>query len=363
MERLLAAQQEEIVRLRAAAAASAPPPLPQSPAAAADEPAPPAEHDAHPAERHAPSRRALLKLGGAAAAAGVAAMAAGASELAHPSAAQAHADTVTFQQTATGTTMSGPNIAIEGDGTSGALGVKGTSDGAQGVWGETDFGFGVYGHGARGTGVYGDSPTTFGVQGYSTSGTGARFFGGYAPLQLVPNTGTGVPSGVRPAGTFWVDSAGVLWYNQGSGFNTTWIRLTGPQSGVPGGAVSYLPVPIRIFDSRNGSPAPLPNPKSPLVGEAAYTIQVTGTAVGGLSVPAGASGVFGNLTVTNTQGPGDLILYPDGAARPNASNINYGPGQTVANAFNVGLSGAGAMDLFTHVSGTEAIIDIAGYVM
>jgi hypothetical protein len=85
--------------------------------------------------------------------------------------------------------------------------------------------------------------------------------------------------------------------------------------------------------------------------------------VGGLSVPAGATGVFGNLTVTNTQGPGDLILWPHGAPQPNASNINYGPGQTVANSFNVGLSGGGAMDLFVHVSGTDVIIDVAGYVL
>ncbi|HEV2235546.1 MAG TPA: hypothetical protein VGR57_02695, partial [Ktedonobacterales bacterium] len=116
-------------------------------------------------------------------------------------------------------------------------------------------------------------------------------------------------------------------------------------------------------DTRSGSPAPLPVSKGALSGNTAHTIQVTGTDVGGIHVPAGATGVFGNLTVTNTSGPGDLILWPDGAPQPNASNINYGPGQTVANSFNVGLSSGGAMDLFVHVSGTDVILDIAGYVL
>ncbi|HEV2237342.1 MAG TPA: hypothetical protein VGR57_11840, partial [Ktedonobacterales bacterium] len=72
---------------------------------------------------------------------------------------------------------------------------------------------------------------------------------------------------------------------------------------------------------------------------------------------------FGNLTVTDTSGPGDLILYPHGAPQPLTSNINYELGHTVANAVNVGLSSGGAMDLFVHVSGTDVIIDIAGYVL
>ncbi|HEV2236829.1 MAG TPA: hypothetical protein VGR57_09250 [Ktedonobacterales bacterium] len=160
-----------------------------------------------------------------------------------------------------------------------------------------------------------------------------------------------------------VDSAGVLWTCINPGIPGTWVRLTGVQSGVPGGALNYLATPIRIYDTRTGSPAPLPASKGALSGNTPYTIQVTGTDIGGIHVPAGATGVFGNLTVTNTSGPGDLILWPHGAPQPTTSNINYGPGQTVANSVNVGLSAGGAMDLFVHVSGTDVLFDIAGYVM
>jgi serine protease len=69
------------------------------------------------------------------------------------------------------------------------------------------------------------------------------------------------------------------------------------------------------------------------------------------------------LTATNTQGGGGLILWPHGAPQPLTSNINYAAWQTVANSFNVGLSGDGKLDLFVHVSGTDVIIDVASYVM
>ncbi len=91
-------------------------------------------------------------------------------------------------------------------------------------------------------------------------------------------------------------------------------------------------------------------------------IQVTGTNVGGFQVPPGATGVIANLTVTDTAGGGDLILYPTGTTPPNTSNINDGPGQTAANFASVGLSAAGQMNLFAHVSATQAIFDVAGCV-
>jgi hypothetical protein len=167
----------------------------------------------------------------------------------------------------------------------------------------------------------------------------------------------------NPSGSFFVDANGVLWYCVASGSPGTWARLTGVQSGTPGGALNYLSAPIRIYDTRGGSPAPLPTVKGALSGQSTTTIQVTGTDVGGIHVPAGATGVFGNLTVTNTLGGGDLILWPHGATQPNTSYINYGPGQTVANSANVGLSAGGAMDLYVHVNGTDVIFDVAGYVI
>ncbi|HEV2238006.1 MAG TPA: hypothetical protein VGR57_15200, partial [Ktedonobacterales bacterium] len=274
----IAAQRAEIARLRAAAAPALPLPLPvaASPARATDEPEPAAPSDARPTGGHHPSRRALLKLGSAAAAAGVAAGVAAA--VASNGSAQAHTDAATITYTA-----SGPgNIAIEGDGTSSAYGIKGTNDGAGiGVWG------------------YATGPFGWGVAGVSTQSYGGYFSGGQAPLALAPGAAVGAPSlGNHGQGEIYVDLIGVLWYCAVSGTPGLWFRLTGVVNGIAGGALNYLPAPIRLFDSRLSATAPLPVSKGALSGNTAYTIQVTGTDVGGIHVPAGAAGVFGNLTVT-----------------------------------------------------------------
>jgi hypothetical protein len=165
---------------------------------------------------------------------------------------------------------------------------------------------------------------------------------------------------MHQAGELYLDSAATLWICAAGGTPGTWHQVT-TGSGGSGGGTTFLPAPIRIFDSRSGQPAPLPTPKHTLAGGSTTTIQVGGTVVGGLSVPSGARVVIGNLTVTNTQGGGALILYPHGATRPLTSNINYAGGTTIANFAMVGLNAGGAMDLFVVGAGTDALFDVAGY--
>ncbi|HEV2239071.1 MAG TPA: hypothetical protein VGR57_20610 [Ktedonobacterales bacterium] len=364
----IANQRAALSAQRALALPAAPPPalfpVPDEPRPdASDDPA--AEATTERAQPRRNSRRALLKLGGAAAAVGVAAVAVGATDLAHPG--TAHATGPTFQQTADNITH---NIAIEGDGTTGAVGVEGTSDVGIGVSGLATGQNGIaasgYASGIQGIGVWGSASSTggIGVYGSSSTGYGGAFSGVLAPLRLQPAVFAGPPSsGNHNPGEMYVDGNGVLWYCAVAGTPGLWFRITGVVNGIPGGALNYLAAPIRIFDSRAGQPAPLPMFKLPLAGGSTTGVKVIGATVGGLSVPVGASGVFGNLTVTNTQGPGDLILYPSGATQPTTSNINYGPGQTVANAVNVGLSLDGKFVIYVHVSTTDVIFDIAGYVL
>jgi hypothetical protein len=345
------------------------------------------------------SRRALLKLGGAAAAG----VAVAATELAHPGAAQAHSAGSPFYNSVTG----GGQSAIFGQGFGGANGTLGFSDSGFGVWGHTsstdpnnpgtagifasgDAGSGAYGRGvlgiaqhgegvwgvsAYGAGTVGEAQATsfspgvlgihdgtgYGVQAYSANGAIDLLVGVNSKQGIIGQVlwgGNWVPGLV--VGTQLRDANADMWIGTWGGSRKVAALAPGNTAG---GALNYLPTPIRIYDTRGGQPAPLPGSKGTLAGNTTTTMQVTGTVVGGLSVPAGATGVFGNLTVTNTQGAGDLVLWPHGAAKPNASNINYGPGQTVANAVNVGLSVGGALDLFVHVSGTDVIFDVAGFVM
>jgi len=78
-------------------------------------------------------------------------------------------------------------------------------------------------------------------------------------------------------------------------------------------------------------------------------------------IPFGAAAVSLNVTVTNAQGPGFLVLYPQGSPRPVVSTLNYVAGQTVANAAVVPLGALDGLSVVAGVSGTDLIIDTNGY--
>src|SRR5215468_6582201 len=78
-------------------------------------------------------------------------------------------------------------------------------------------------------------------------------------------------------------------------------------------------------------------------------------------IPTSAAAVSLNLTVTNTQGPGFLSVYPQGGAIPPASTLNFTAGQTVANAAVVPIGTGGAITAVAGVSGTDLIIDVNGF--
>lgn len=78
-------------------------------------------------------------------------------------------------------------------------------------------------------------------------------------------------------------------------------------------------------------------------------------------VPAGASGVVVNLTVTETDGPGFWTAFVPGTARPVASNVNTDAGnQTRANQAILPIGGLRAIDVFSY-SGGHLVVDVAGY--
>ena len=112
--------------------------------------------------------------------------------------------------------------------------------------------------------------------------------------------------------------------------------------------------PARLLDTRAGVEAPA----AKLGTGSAITLQVTGR--GG--VPAtGVSAVVLNVTVTDTSSGGFLTVWPAGEERPLASNLNYVPGQTVANLVMVKVGAGGAVDLYMSGGPISVIADVAGY--
>ncbi len=124
--------------------------------------------------------------------------------------------------------------------------------------------------------------------------------------------------------------------------------------------LQYYPLahPVRLLDTRPGTSA-CHTPGAPLGGGTTRT-QPAAVTCDGLNIPATALAVVGNATVTSPAAGGYITLYPSGAALPTVSNLNYNAGQTVPNAFTVGLGSGGSFDIYTPTQ-THFVVDIAGY--
>ena len=114
----------------------------------------------------------------------------------------------------------------------------------------------------------------------------------------------------------------------------------------PTGA-QFVPVsPSRIFDTRAGAP----------IGKGEVR-RFTVAGAGG--VPANATAVVLNVAADQASAPGYLTVYPCGGTPPVVSNLNFAPGQALANLVQVRLT-AGDVCIAAE-SATHVFADVAGY--
>ena len=78
-------------------------------------------------------------------------------------------------------------------------------------------------------------------------------------------------------------------------------------------------------------------------------------------MPANATAVVLNLTVTNPTVASYVTAWPAGSGLPTASNINFTAGQTIANLVTVRVGAGGAIDLFNLFGRTDLVADVVGY--
>jgi hypothetical protein len=129
--------------------------------------------------------------------------------------------------------------------------------------------------------------------------------------------------------------------------------LTG--TGTVGGPFHAV-TPARILDTRTGTGGV---PIAPLGPGGILNVQITGQ--GG--VPStGVSAVVLNVTVTDTTAASYLTVFPTGATRPLASNLNWVAGRTVPNLVEVALSSGGQVTAFNFAGSADVVFDVAGYV-
>jgi trimeric autotransporter adhesin len=116
--------------------------------------------------------------------------------------------------------------------------------------------------------------------------------------------------------------------------------------------------PARVLDTREGQPTADGSQQGEGIRDTASIthVQITGRE----SIPADASAVVLNVTVTEAQAPGFATVFPCGTDVPTASNINYGVGSTVANLVIAKIGVGGTVCIFTQ-SAAHLIADVNGY--
>lgn len=126
---------------------------------------------------------------------------------------------------------------------------------------------------------------------------------------------------------------------------------------VPTAPLPFVAVtPCRLADTRgNGFTGPSGPPSLVVAASRAFPVS------GSCGIPASARAVSLNLTVTNTQGPGFLIVFPAGSPQPLTSAVTFSGAQTISNATIVAVGDGGGVAIVAGVSGADLVIDVNGY--
>lgn len=115
--------------------------------------------------------------------------------------------------------------------------------------------------------------------------------------------------------------------------------------------------PFRILDSRSGTGG-YTDPWGPASGRALTVAGVGGVPL--MTDPNPPTAVVANITVTNTTAPSFLTAWPDGAAQPLASDLNW-TGGTVPNLAVVQVGPTGKIDIYNAGGCADVIVDVVGW--
>lgn len=127
---------------------------------------------------------------------------------------------------------------------------------------------------------------------------------------------------------------------------------------------AYNPItPVRLADSRSvGAGASSVDGREIATGRLGGGSTRSVPVAGRGGVPAsGAGAVALNVTVVDPSAPGYLTVFPSGAGRPNASNINFVAGQTVPNMVIAKLGADGAINVTNALGSIDVIVDVVGW--
>ena len=137
------------------------------------------------------------------------------------------------------------------------------------------------------------------------------------------------------------------------------LDVTGYFTATTDGSGYTSTTPTRFLDTRLATG---PTAGAALRSGAPKAVPVGGQTVAGVTIPADAVAVTGNLTVTGQTASGYLALTPTSQASPATSTLNFPRGDTRANNLTVPLGAGGRIWVVYRGGGTaHAIFDITGY--
>ncbi|MFK7919567.1 MAG: hypothetical protein AB8G14_15940 [Ilumatobacter sp.] len=213
-----------------------------------------------------------------------------------------------------------------------------------------------------GTAVSGEAVTI------AVSANDSTTVGALGPVKIVGQPANGTATAASATAVGYVSDAGfggtdTFRYQRCSttsplicGVGTVTVTVTGGSSG--GGSLITVE-PARLYDTR-----PAPNVTSDTLQQqtgrrtpgTVTEVQVAGRG----NVPADASAAILNVTAIRPSAGGFFTVYPCGADRPDASTLNAGPGDVVANNVTVKIGTDGKVCVF-NLRESNLVVDVTGY--
>jgi hypothetical protein len=115
--------------------------------------------------------------------------------------------------------------------------------------------------------------------------------------------------------------------------------------------------PLRDLDTRTG--LGIGGTPAKLVGGNQIDLMVT--SLSGVPAAAGVAAVVLNVTAVYPSAPGFLTVWPTGATRPLASNLNFVAGQVVPNRVVVKVGTGGKVSIYSPSGTVDVLADVNGW--
>ena len=126
----------------------------------------------------------------------------------------------------------------------------------------------------------------------------------------------------------------------------------------PAGTEYRALTPARLLDTRRGQSTADGRYAGNGIRGAGTVLELDVAGRGGAA--SNSAAVVVNVTTSQSNAGGFATLYPCGTERPQASTINFGPGQTIANSVITKVGTNGSVCVYTHAR-VHVIADVTGY--